>query len=114
MIPVAFTRSGFEAKVMAAHLGAEGVVWELRGDVDGLYPVGGIEVLVPSDEADLARDVLATALEDGEIPRPAGSLATVTGRRPRPRSPSPPWRWSSPSWRSACSPWAELPVRPPD
>ena len=59
MIPVAFTRSGFEAKVIAAQLGSEGVVWELRGDVDGLYPVGGIEVLVPSDEADRARDVLA-------------------------------------------------------
>jgi len=61
MIPVAFTRSGFEAKVIAAQLGSEGVVWELRGDVDGLYPVGGIEVLVPLDEAERARDVLSTA-----------------------------------------------------
>jgi Putative prokaryotic signal transducing protein len=61
MIPVAFARSGFEAKVIAAQLGSEGVVWELRGDVDGLYPVGGIEVLVPSDEAERARDVLTTA-----------------------------------------------------
>ena len=26
--------------------------------MDGLYPVGGIEVLVPSEEADRARDVL--------------------------------------------------------
>jgi hypothetical protein len=64
MIPVAFTRSGFEAKVLAAQLGSEGVVWELRGDVDGVYPVGGIEVLVPFDEAERARDVLATASID--------------------------------------------------
>jgi len=83
MIPVAFTRSGFEAKVIAAQLGSEGVVWELRGDVDGLYPVGGIEVLVPSEEAALARDVLAAARDEGGN-EAAGSFTSASRRRPRP------------------------------
>ncbi len=59
MIPVATAASGFEAKLMAARLGAEGVVWELRPDVDGVYPVTDIEILVPAAEADRARDVLS-------------------------------------------------------
>jgi hypothetical protein len=89
MIPVAFTRSGFEAKVIAAQLGSEGIVWELRGDVDGLYPVGGIEVLVPSDEADRARDVLAEPADDQpELwPGPdagSGDLAVQVSHRHRP------------------------------
>jgi hypothetical protein len=75
MIPVALARSGFEAKLMAARLGSEGVIWSLRGDVDGLYPVGGIEVLVPSEEADRARDVLGGPDEDEEV----GPWATAEG-----------------------------------
>jgi hypothetical protein len=91
MIPVALARTGFEAKLMAARLGSEGVVWSLRGDVDGLYPVGGIEVLVPSDEADRARDVLGGPDEDGgSDPRissdgaAAGDLVVGVARRQRP------------------------------
>jgi hypothetical protein len=68
MVPVALAASGFEAKVLAARLGADGVVWELRGDVDSVYPVGGIEVLVRSEEVDHARDLLAAA------PLPVDSL----------------------------------------
>ncbi len=64
MIPVALVASGFEAKLMAARLGSEGVVWELRGDVDGVYPVGGIEVLVPADEVEQAREVLGIDVDD--------------------------------------------------
>jgi len=89
MIPVAFTRSGFEAKVIAAQLGSEGVVWELRGDVDGLYPVGGIEVLVPLDEADRAREVLAEAADDeperwAEPDPGPGEVDVAVHRRHRP------------------------------
>jgi hypothetical protein len=49
----------FEAKVLAARLGAEGIVWELRGASD-VYPVGRSHVYV--DEADLrsARELLLT------------------------------------------------------
>ena len=46
MVRLATVQSGFEAKVLAARLGAEGIVWELRGGVDGPYPMGPVTVLV--------------------------------------------------------------------
>jgi hypothetical protein len=89
MIPVALARSGFEAKLMAARLGSEGVIWSLRGDVDGLYPVGGIEVLVPSTEADRARDVLGDPDDDdggpwGSSEGGGSDLVVDVARRHRP------------------------------
>src|SRR4029453_6316909 len=42
----------------AAHLGAEGIVWERRGNVDGPYPVGPVEVLVAEEDLDVARQVV--------------------------------------------------------
>lgn len=62
MVPLTTAASPFEAKVMAAHLGAEGVVWELRGNVDGPYPVGPVEILVSADDLDEAR--LIVGLDD--------------------------------------------------
>ena len=47
--------SDFEAKVITARLGADGILWELRGVVDSVYPLGGIDVLVPLDELAAAR-----------------------------------------------------------
>ncbi len=46
------------ARILAAHLGSEGIVWQLRGDVDGPYPVGPVEILVPEDDLDLARVII--------------------------------------------------------
>lgn len=48
----------FPARVLAARLGSEGIVWELRGNVDGPYPVGAVQVLVPSSELRDARELL--------------------------------------------------------
>ncbi len=59
MVPLASTASPFEAKVLAARLGAEGIVWQLRGHVDSMYPLGGdVEVLVAEPDLDRAREVL--------------------------------------------------------
>jgi hypothetical protein len=58
MVPLATTRSGFEAKVLAARLGAEGIVWQIRGGSDGVYPVGAVEVLVRRDDLEQARELL--------------------------------------------------------
>jgi hypothetical protein len=74
MVHVATFADGFEARLCAAHLGAEGVLWELRG-ADSLYPVGVVDLLV--DEADLgvARDLLDAAVVvdvDTSPPGPAG------------------------------------------
>ncbi len=63
MAHLASVDSPFEAKVLAARLGAEGILWELRGASD-VYPVGQTHVWV--DEASLAdaRELLLTDAVD--------------------------------------------------
>lgn len=83
MVRVATASGPFEAKLLAARLGADGIVWELRGGVDGIYPMGPIDVLVAADDADVARVLLAPsdgpeALADEDRDHRAG------GRRLRP------------------------------
>jgi hypothetical protein len=58
MVPLTTTSGGFEARVLAAHLGAEGIVWELRGSVDGPYPVGPVVILVSADDLEEARLII--------------------------------------------------------
>ncbi len=57
MVPLT-TANPVAARIIAAHLGAEGIVWELRGNVDGPYPVGPVEVLVAEEDLDVARQVV--------------------------------------------------------
>jgi hypothetical protein len=57
---------GFEAKLLAARLGAEGVLCELRGSVDGPYPLGPVHVYVEEAGLETARVVLALG-EDAEV-----------------------------------------------
>lgn len=64
MVPVAVTRDQFEARVIAARLGSEGIVWELRGNAGGPYPVGQVAVLVEEGKLEAAREVLGAA--DGD------------------------------------------------
>lgn len=49
----------FEAKVLHARLGADGVLCELRGGVDGPYPIGLVHVYVPEEELELAQALIA-------------------------------------------------------
>ena len=93
---------GFTAKVVAARLGVEGIVWELRGGVDGPYPFGPVHVFVPETELAEAQALLAATapLEeeigdgDDEEARAAAAGSVRTGV---------PY-WSAPgSW--ACWPW---------
>jgi hypothetical protein len=58
MVPIVSSRTPFEAKVLAARLGAEGIVWEYRGNVDGMYPIGVVDVLVAEGDLDRARELL--------------------------------------------------------
>lgn len=55
---MATARSGFEAKVIAARLGSDGIVCELRGGVDSVYPIGIVQILVSEVDADVARALL--------------------------------------------------------
>ena len=58
MVPLATVRSTFHARVIAARLGAEGFVTELRGNVDGIYPMGDVHVYVDADDLESARELL--------------------------------------------------------
>jgi hypothetical protein len=71
MVRLLTTYDVFEAKLVAARLGSEGVLWELRGGVDNAYPLGPVHVYV--DEADLsvAHDVLAPVGDDEPASEPA-------------------------------------------
>ena len=50
--------TGFHARVLAARLGSEGILAQLRGPVDGPYPIGDVMVYVGEDDLDVARDLL--------------------------------------------------------
>jgi hypothetical protein len=58
MVPLTTAATPFAARVLAAHLGAEGIVWELRGSVDGPYPVGPVVILVSADDLEEARLII--------------------------------------------------------
>ena len=61
MVLLATLPGAFHAQVVAARLGADGVVTELRGAVGGPLPVTGeVEVWVPVADFELARDLFAT------------------------------------------------------
>jgi hypothetical protein len=70
MVPLTTTTSPVVARVLAAHLGAEGIVWQLRGNVDGPYPVGPIEVLVTAEDVERAREVVAAHLAPDDVAPP--------------------------------------------
>jgi hypothetical protein len=61
MVPLTTAPNPLAARIIAAHLGAEGIIWELRGNVDGPYPVGPVEVLVAETDLDVARALVAAA-----------------------------------------------------
>ncbi len=78
MVRLMTADDAFEAKVVVAQLGGEGIVWELRGGVDGPYPFGPVHVFVTEGDLAEARAVLAAAApldeeeddpEDGEVDR---------------------------------------------
>jgi hypothetical protein len=50
--------TSFHARVIAARLGSEGIVTDLRGNVDGFYPVGDVHVYVDQEDLAEAREIL--------------------------------------------------------
>lgn len=66
MVTVATASGPFEARLLAARLGADGIVWELRGGSDGVYPMGSIDVLVAAADADVARALLTPEGSDDD------------------------------------------------
>jgi hypothetical protein len=70
--------NAFHARVIAARLGSDGIVTQLRGGVDSPYPMGDVEVLVSEADLDEAAALLLAAEvesvfdddeDDGHVPR---------------------------------------------
>ena len=66
MVHLVTVETGFEAKLIAARLGADGVVSELRGGVDGPYPVGPVYLYVSATDIDLAQELLVPVALDAD------------------------------------------------
>ena len=58
MVRLATVTTSFHARVIAARLGSEGIVTDLRGNVDGLYPVGEEHVYVDQEDLAEAQELL--------------------------------------------------------
>ena len=68
MVHLTTASGAFEARVLAARLGADGIVVELRGGaMDNVYPLPGeVDVYVSVDDFELARDLLTNPLPTPE------------------------------------------------
>jgi hypothetical protein len=71
MVAVTSVTDPMTARILAARLGAEGIVWELRGG-DGLYPVGPVVLLVEEQDVGVARALLGEAAAEEDEWRALG------------------------------------------
>ncbi len=58
MVRLATVNSSFHARVIAARVGSEGIPTELRGNIDGPYPMGDVHVFVTEDDLPTAQELL--------------------------------------------------------
>ncbi|MGI8983205.1 MAG: hypothetical protein ACR2HM_01515 [Acidimicrobiales bacterium] len=58
MVRLATVGTSFHARVIAARLGSEGIVTDLRGNIDGFYPVGVAHVFVDQEDLAEAQELL--------------------------------------------------------
>jgi len=79
MVRLTTVRNPFHARVIAARLGAEGMVTELRG-VDDLYPVGDIHVFVSEEDLPAAQELLMVDEVESAFDDPEPDLDLRTPR----------------------------------
>ena len=58
MVHLRTVNTAFHARVIAARLGADGIVTQLEGNVDGPYPLGDVSVWVSQVDAPSAQELL--------------------------------------------------------
>jgi hypothetical protein len=58
MVRLATVGTTFHARVIAARLGSEGIITDLRGNVDGIYPMGDVHVYVAEEDLPEAQELL--------------------------------------------------------
>jgi hypothetical protein len=83
MVRLATVRSTFHARVIAARLGAEGIMVQLRGNVDSVYPMGDTHVYVEADALDTAREVLLVDEVEAAFDEPVDEAAVASLIWPR-------------------------------
>jgi len=75
MVHLTTVGTTFEARVVMARLGADGILTQMRGAGDGPYPLPGpVEVLVVADQADEARELLLADQVEALFDDGAGDL----------------------------------------
>jgi hypothetical protein len=76
MVHLRTVPNAFHAQVIAARLGADGIITQLRGGVDAIYPVGEVAIYVPESEFESARELLlADEVESAFVAQPARESA---------------------------------------
>src|SRR5688500_466999 len=88
MVPLVRVGNEFHARVIAARLGSDGIVTQLRGGVDSPYPMGDVEVLVSEDDLDeatalLLADEVESAFGDEDDDYEVGSVPSRRFHLPR-------------------------------
>jgi hypothetical protein len=78
MVRLTTVGTSFHARVIAARLGSEGIVTDLRGNVDGFYPVGVVHVYVDQEDLAEAQEILMvdeveSAFDEPDEPVEAGT-----------------------------------------
>ena len=81
MVRLATVANPFHARVIAARLGVEGIVTDLRGNLDGPYPLGEVHVYVDEDDLPGVRELLLvdeveSAFDGADERVPAGPRPT--------------------------------------
>jgi hypothetical protein len=80
MLRLMTAANAVEARIIAARLGSEGIVWELRGSVDGPLAIGPVEVLVDADGFECAKELMLAADVESSFDDRAQEAHVRTGR----------------------------------
>jgi hypothetical protein len=79
MVRLMTAANAMQARIIAARLGSEGIVWEFRGSVDGPLALGPVEVLVDADGFATAKELLMVdEVESAFATEPQPVRATTT------------------------------------
>ena len=68
LVPLVTLSDAFAARILVARLGSDGILCQLRGGMDGPYPLGPVVVLVEADRLDEATELIEL---DDELGPPA-------------------------------------------
>ncbi|MGH9105283.1 MAG: hypothetical protein ACRDZX_05495 [Acidimicrobiales bacterium] len=78
MVHLRTVPDAWQARVLAARLGSEGIVTHLNGSLSGPYPFGAVSVLVEAGQAELAAALLLADEVEAAFWHPGGPLQRPT------------------------------------